>query len=378
MQNQHIKTLEEVRNEINESLGVLKKFSPKSGFYNAPQISPNDKGYRLQDTKVHKEFSFKEPDQSIAFGHFKSKKGYNSKLANNKEYANHYGEYIGFLILKQLGKKACKVDMGEADIIFPYNKKVKTIEGVLSYIELTQQESLNKLGHIVGDYKSAYPKRYKALTKRGYTNSEYNYTNIEIALEAMEEYYKRNNQEHRIPEMRKSFFDMCMFDIKFANRDRHDDNFGLKINDLTGEINYYPLFDNEQILGMQEEKSAIEKYLSDDTAYKEFKSRELTSCIGIPGKTQKIPPMELLTYLLENYYEETKASLEDIGRYSLENLEEVLDVCPGLSSEHKEFAKKIFVERQKEIQDTVFEFEEKRKLSNVGVAVSTDDDHPEL
>ena len=163
---------------------------------------------------------------------------------------------------------------------------------------------------------------------------------------------------------------MCIFDIKFANRDRHDDNFGVKINQTTNKIEFYHLFDNEQFLGMQEEKKDVIKYLTDEKEYQKFKEKELTSCIGIPGQTQKIKPTKLLNYLLEKYPEETMNSLEDIGRYKISDLEEVLEICPGLSDEHKEFSKKIFLEREKEMDDVVNRFNTK--------SLETKDDGPSL
>ena len=81
--------------------------------------------------------------------------------------------------------------------------------------------------------------------------------------------------------------------------------------------------------------------------------------------------MELLEYLLENYPEETQDSLKDIGRYTISNLEETLEICPGLSEEHKQLAKKIFLEREKEIEETVKAFNEKQSLKTI-------DDGPDL
>ena len=43
--------------------------------------------------------------------------------------------------------------------------------------------------------------------------------------------------------------------------------------------------------------------------------------------------------MLENYYDETIESIEDIGRYKLSDLEEILDIFPNLSEEHKSLAK---------------------------------------
>ena len=58
-------------------------------------------------------------------------------------------------------------------------------------------------------------------------------------------------------------------------------------------------------------------------------------------------------------------SLTDIGRYKFANLEEVLEICPGLSQEHKTFAKKIFLERQEEIADTLKNFKQRKVKENL-------------
>lgn len=356
-----VKMLKEVRNEIHEQLGVQKKLNPKNGYYFSTY---GTRAVSMRDTKVHANMSYKDENGTLKLGHFKSKKGYNSKFKNNKEYANHYAEYIAYLILMQLGKIACKVDLGEIDIKNKYSNRIVSVEGVLSYYELAPEENFKTLKEIVESYKREHPRKYREMTTRGKTDSEKNYVNIEIILKTLEEFYTQNGQGHKIPQMRKQFFDMCMFDLMFANRDRHDENFGVKVNQLTNEIDFYPLFDNEQILGMQENKEDIIKYLSSEKAYEKFKKENLTSYIGIPGQIQKTTPSAFLTYLLENYYDETMDSLNDIGRYTYQNLEEVLEVCPGLSEEHKAFAKKIFLERQQEINNAVRDFEQRKKEEN--------------
>lgn len=364
-----VKSLEEISDEINEQLGVFKKFERKSGFYpitrhyfhsSTGRILYN-KDYDLVSEKLHRDYHVRNL-QGVTTAFFKSKRGYKTKLDNKKEHADHYGEYIAFLILKQLGKKVCKSDLGEFEIVFPFNKKVKTIEGVLSHPEFDELkgESFREFSTIIDDYRNTYPKKYQALIGDSNPLIEANYTNVEVILKVIEEYCKKNDQEHKLPQIRKDFFDMLIFDLKFANRDRHEGNFGLKVSD-TGEIDFYPLFDNEQILGMQLEKNTASRYLDDKQAYQRLKKEDLTSYIGIPGKPQHVESDRLLLYLLENYYDETKDSLDDIGRYSLNDLEEVLEVCPGLSTAHKDLAKKVFIDREKEINDVINEFQKNKQ-----------------
>lgn len=354
-----VKSLQEVSKEINEEIGTFKNFSANNGYFKATMRNGRD--INLIASKVRANLSFRGTNQPISFGYFKSKKGYNSKYKNNKEFANQYGEYIAYIILKQLGKKACRVDLGIMPMRNPYSKKDIEIEGILSHFQLSQEEIFKPINLVIEDYMQAHPKKYRQLTERGKTDSESNYTNIVVILEAIADFLNQNAQKDKLPQIRKKFFDMCIFDLKFANRDRHDENFGLRINQATDQIEFYHLFDNEQILGMQENKTDIIKYLSSNDEYQKFSKRELTSCVGIPNQTQKISSKIFLKYLLENYYEETMDSLEDIGRYSFEDLEELLECFQGLSLEHKEFAKKIFLERQREIESVVQEFQQNKE-----------------
>lgn len=354
---ERVKSLKEVSEEIGEKIGEFKQFNAANGFFK--MSLRGEKDIKLYESKIRANLSFKGTKQPISFGYFKSKTGYNNKYKNKKEYANHYGEYIAYIILKQLGKKACKVDIGELEIKNPYNSKPIQVEGILSHFQLTQEEIFQPMSVIIEHYKEVHTKKYRDMTLRGNTHSD---TNVELILNALEEAFIKSGQEHKISEARKKFFDMCIFDIKFANRDRHDENFGLKINQVTNEIDFYHLFDNEQILGFQENRPDIIKYLdlSDSTQYKKFKDRELTSCIGIPENVQKINTQEFLMYLLEHYPEETIDSLKDISRYKLEDLKELMNFCSRLSKEHKDFAEKIFIDREQEIAVTIKAFKEKQ------------------
>ena len=365
---ERIKSLKEVSEHIGEKIGEIKQFDPEHGYFTAS--FREGKGIERSDTKIRQKLSFTGTKHPISFGFFKSKKGYTSRYKNNKNYANHYGEYIAYIALKQLGKKACKVDLGEITIIHPYSHEKMKVPGILSHFHLSQEDSFLPISFIINgnknilksiDKRNGSNANYEPFFEKGKTNSDHNYTNIEVILKSLELYFTENNQAYKIPEVRKKFFDMCIFDLKFANRDRHDENFGVKVNQRTGEIDFYHLFDNEQILGMQEEQKDVALLLKNESEYQKFKRNYLTSCIGVPRQTQKIDPTSLLKYMLEHYYEETMDSIRDIGRYQLSDLEKVMELCPGLSTEHKSFARKIFIERDREMKETVATYEKNEK-----------------
>lgn len=368
--NKKIKSLDEVSDEVNEQLGVFKKFDRKSGFYISRRTYVHSSGrilynkdYDLADGKVHCDLKTKTLHGNVITAFFKSKAGYSTKLINKNEHAGHYGEYISFLILKQLGKKVCKTDLGEVEIIFPFNNKPKTVEGSLSYpaYDELKGEMFREYSTIVDDYRLTYPKKYQALLGSADPRSNANINNVEVILKVLEEYCRKNGKEDQFPQIKKDFFDMMIFDLKFANRDRHDGNFGLKVSVDKGDIEFYPLFDNEQVLGLQYNKKGAEGAAQEDIFFNKLMNNDLTSYIGFPGTPQHAHFSKTFKYLLEHYYDETKDSLENIGRFTYSDLEEVLEVCPGLSESHKALAKKIFKTREKEMKEIVTEFEKNRK-----------------
>ena len=348
-------TLEEVCEDIHEKpeeIGKFKRLTRSEGYYLSN--FRNGRGFTLEDTKIKAKMSFDGAHQPTSIGFFKSKKGYNSKYKCTKVYANHIGEYVASIILKQLGKLACKVDLGYTTITNQYSGKEIEIEGCLSHSQLGKHEMMLPASIVIEDYKMLSPRKYRELTERGKTGSDRNYTNVEVILAAFEAKYRKSGQPERIPEMRKAFFDMCAFDLLFGNRDRHDDNFGLKIDQITGELSFYHLFDDEQILGFQERKAVVDACLRSDKEYQKFKENELTSCIGIPGNTQQIQSTELLRYLLEKYPKEITDSLSDISRYKFSDLEDLLD-------------------RQKEVHDVIVEYQMKKEGKS-----KLSDDEPSL
>lgn len=355
-----VKTLAEVAHEINEEeIGKMQNFNRNTGYFLSNFRA--GRGFEFSDTKIGIKMNFRGTNQPNSFGYFKSKKGYNTKFKNTKEHANHYGEYISSIILKQLGKNACKVDLGVATIKHPYTNKDIELKGCLSHFQLSESQIMFGANVVIDGFKTSAPKKYRELSQRGKSDSDQNFTNIELILEAFEHKFRSLGQPGKIPNVRKQIFDMCAFDLIYANRDRHDENFGIRIDQLTDDVDFYPLFDNEQILGFQEDKKTVVSLLSNEKAFQKFKEENLTSCIGIPGKIQKIKPTELLEYLLEKYPDEILSSIQDIRAYKLSDLEELMDTCEGLSDEHKQFAKKIYLDREKDLNEVIDKYKKKKE-----------------
>ena len=196
---ERIKTLEEVSEEIGENLGVPKEFNPSKKYY---FVGCRGRDFIFENKKISANLSFPGTHQPLSFGHFKS------KYKNSKDFANHYGEYIAYLILKQLGKDACKVDLGTLEILNHYNGKKIPVDGILSHFQLTQEEVFLPISTYIEEYKRTHSEKYKDLTERGRTSSDKNYTNVEVILETLNSLYKRTGKAKDIPKIRKQFFDM--------------------------------------------------------------------------------------------------------------------------------------------------------------------------
>ena len=239
------------------------------------------------------------------------------------------------------------------------------LKGVLSHHQTAINENVKLLSTECCDFRNTLKRKdeeqYRRFFPKGNSQSEKNYANIEVILNSALEDLIENGQEEKFPDIRKSIISTCIFDMKFANRDRNDDNLGFKINQDNNDISFYHLFDNEQILGFQEDIIDVKRYLKNPKAYEKFKEEKLTSYIGVPDSHCRVNFKVLLQYLLDNYYEETMEAIDDIGQYKLSHLQELMERCKGLSDEHKEFAKKVFLDREREMNDFIAEYNKRLK-----------------
>jgi len=357
-----IKTLNQVAKTLGtKKLGEYIDFTPANGYYDMTFRGP--KNYTLKDGKIGKNVSIKDTDGTISYAYFKSRASFSSRFKLSRKHGNHFGEYLGSIILEQLEMPACRVDIGVFPFKHPYKQgAIIPLEGSLSHYQLEQNENFVPLSVIAQLYRSSNKKQFSSLLGKKKNNevpsfSSGHFTNIEIILASMDEFLKRGDQEYKIPEIRKQLFRMILFDLKFANRDRHDENFGLKLDQDTGAIDFYGLFDNEQILGFQLSEPLAEDVANNDKKFDDYKRKEFTSYIGYPGKPVKVSSEDLFRYLLNNYPKETIEAYQYVSRYTLDNLEEAIDTClPDVTEGHKKLACRLFEDREKEMAQVLEEY----------------------
>lgn len=357
-----IRTLAEVAKSLGvKKLGIPIDFITTNGYYDMTFRGP--KNYTLNDGKIGKNVSLREKDGSVSYAYFKSIATFSSRFKLTRRHGNNYGEYLASIILNQLDMPFCRVDIGTFPFKHPYKQDaIIPLEGSLSHYQLEQNENFVPLSVIAQIFRSSKKKQFSSLLGKSKQNpvsslSSGHFTNIDIILAAMDSFLTRGNQPNKIPFIRAYIFRMIMFDLKFVNRDRHDENFGLKVNQDTGEIDFYGLFDNEQILGFQLSEAMAKEVAENDKKFNEYKKKEFTSYIGLPDKPVKVSSEALFKYMLEHYPEETIDAYNYVSRYKFEDLQEAVEEClPNISEGHKALAYRLFQDREKEMAQVLEEY----------------------
>ena len=116
-------------------------------------------------------------------------------------------------------------------------------------------------------------------------------------------------------DFKQDFIDMVVYDIKLLNPDRGLENWFIRQNKSTKAIDLYPMFDNEMILGFD-----------DDISYSK-------------------------TLLLNRYPIQTQNALDKFKNFDISNLYEILNSLPDLTENRKNFALKLFDCRSKSLEE---------------------------
>lgn len=291
-------------------------------------------------------------------------------LKVTRRTAAEYGEFIASLIAKKVNIPACDVELVRKRMHYTRSKSAKfeIIPGCISYSDLKAGESLTLAITILAWYKSEHKDEYfKIMDPLGwYDENDYSIdpnnasvnNNLELVIPAFEAYVKEicGGTQEDCDNVRQSIIDMVTFDCSYANRDRNDENYGLAIGP-NGKIRFYPIFDNEYILGFSEVEEDIIKYNA--ARLQEHINKDLYSTMGISSKVTKLTPTAMMTYLFTTYPEETKKAYDKISSFKETDLVEIMDQCEGLSDLYKAYALRIFRIRQREIRAVKEEYIDK-------------------
>lgn len=275
-----------------------------------------------------------------------------------KTSAAMYGEFIAYLLQKKVGFPACDVDILRRNIALPFSKSGRKVEvnGCISYSDLKKDEDLVQAINVLAWYKMEHYDEYvKIMNPLGLEiapndrlldiNNEQNNNNMELIVPAFEAYARElaGATDEEVSKLRQDLINMVVFDCKFGNTDRNDENYGLAVS--KDGVRLYPSFDNEYILGMSEAVEDIERYSA--ARLQEHIDKDLTSRMGVSSQVSKLGYQAMLTFLFTTYPEETKKAYEDVTKIKESDLVTIMEECEGLDEFHKDYALRIFRSRNR-------------------------------
>ncbi len=239
--------------------------------------------------------------------------------------ANHYGEFLGYVLALESDVPACEVNLAHLSKYYPNIHKERNggtpieKDGCITYKTLEDSENLDHGKSVIESFIMENPDLYHKLTENE-SRRVYESDNIEIVLAAIEarirKFYKLNSdtidcsQEHIEEKIKSSKFDairMMVYDCLYGNNDRHDENWAMKVGD---DIGMYPLYDNERVLGLYENQNFIENAVK-SADIEEISEKQLFSRMRVPGEKKEYSSYkDVLQYLIEKYPKETILALQ--------------------------------------------------------------------
>lgn len=164
-------------------------------------------------------------------------------------------------------------------------------------------------------------------------------------------------------DFKQDFINMMVFDLELLNTDRNLGNWFIRENKSTGEIDLYPMFDNEMILGFNSEiETNSGELIEKNVEEANFKRK---SSIVTPTETRKgireASYEDVIKYLLKKYNFQTQQALKQSTQFSYEQLEKILEEIGELKSSRKKRVLELFTIRTKSINKIYEEFNKDEK-----------------
>ena len=248
----------------------------------------------------------------------------------------HISEFLGFLLGKKNGIKVCECELYKAPLLL--NNKFDY--GVISYEKTCQDDILISPGLIIKDF----------LEKQNSDKEIYNGTDIDTIMDSIFGYMNRNGRPYQeFLDFKQDFINMAIYDLKYMNLDRRLNNWFIRKNKKTGQLDLYPMFDNEMILGFDNDLN--DGKLSEETLEKEDLKRKSAILLPKDFVEQKSTSdyREFMEYLLKKYPVQTTKALEQVSNVTAEDLEEILNSIEDVREERTKSAVQLFNKREEEL-----------------------------
>ncbi|PSM51308.1 hypothetical protein CBLAS_1040 [Campylobacter blaseri] len=151
--------------------------------------------------------------------------------------------------------------------------------------------------------------------------------------------------------LKEFYWDMFIADTFIANFNRHNENWGILVNEQNDTCKIAPIYDCGSSLYPKLNNQDIQKYLSHKGSFNDLILNQTTSAVTRFGK--KTNPQN---FLFSNLNNDILMSLKKINlNINLEKINRIIDEIEIISSDRKEFYKKVIKERKEIILDVAYE-----------------------
>lgn len=266
--------------------------------------------------------------------------------------ANHYGEFVGYLLAIGSKTPACKVELAKLSKYYENIHKEKNNgtpepkDGCISYSHLERNQLLEH-GKIVVDNYVRDDADLFFMPSKSYENK------ISVTMAAIEktirEFYRKSSFKRsseyidtKVSETRKRVIDMIIYDCLYGNNDRHDENWALVKDQEGRDIDLYPIYDNERVLGLYENIKVIENSLLKGTV-EEDSEKILFSRMTVPNETERSSSYkEVLKYMISEYPETQEILEKHLNSNPPMKVRMYLEACEDLPRTYIDFGFKMY------------------------------------
>lgn len=280
--------------------------------------------------------------------------------------ANHYGEFVGSVLASETGIPACKAELAHLSKYYANIHKERNHgtpeekDGCIIYSQLAREDTLEAGKITIEKFKDKYRESYDEIIKDDKHKGDVN-DNVELVLAAsisrVADFYRKKGNcseefiQAKMQQTKKRMIEMIVYDCLYGNYDRHDENWSMHIK-ANQDIDLYPLYDNEKVLGLYENQDFIEKALRSENM-ENIAEETFFSIMHVPGETKEHSTYkDMLTYLMRTYPHETEEILrKQLSKNTDEHIKRYLEDCEGLPSAYINFGTQMYAYRRNFARD---------------------------
>ena len=249
-------------------------------------------------------------------------------------YDIHVREMLGYLIAKECGIPACETELAIYPMLHGHFEKA-----VISYSEVSIDDKIILPINLVNEYRRKIglkPNHDWLLDVESILNSVFGLMT------------EKRRPKEEYDKFLQDFITMMIYDIKFVNSDRDNKNWYIRINNRTGEIDLYPLFDNASIFAS--ERDPIPN-ITDEQARDLSEGHPLLILTPQDYREGKLETKscDMLEYLLRVYPNQTSKALDIVDKIDAQKLGELIDSIPDVDENRKKQMIKVFEQRDKRV-----------------------------